>query len=812
MTDWLRDLRLGVRALRRTPQLSVVGILALGLAIGAFTTAFSVANRLLIHPLPFPRADRLTALWQVDPARPANWQRASASNFLDWQRLSRSFDAMAGAQNASFTLTSFEDGDTPLIRRVTHGYFELLGAAPLVGRTFRPDEDRRGGPAAIVLSYELWQRRFGGDPGAVGASTELDRRPFTIVGVMPRDFENPVFGPSVRPQAWVAAQLAETGLDRGAVANGFLVMAHLRDGMALERARAEMAEIGRRLQREYPEANRNVGVLVTGAAEPIVRRTRPAMLLLLGSVLFVLLVACANVANLLLTRAVERRRELAIRRALGASAGVLGRQLLAESLVLAAAGGAVGLLAALWGTQAVLGLLPESPLVARLDFTPDATVLGFTLSLTVATGVALGLLPALQVLRSTPGLSLVPGTLRATGDRERQRTRGALVVAEVALSLVLLIGAGLMMRSFGRLQALDPGFDPDGLVTFRVSTRGERYEDPEARIAFFRDVRDSIAAAPGVAAVGVSQAQPFFAAFGETPVSLDPAPAAEGSEQRMLVRQALPGYFAAMGMTLQEGRDLEPTDTRGAPLVAVISRTASRRLMADRGAVGETLTILDDRRASRRVRIVGVVSDVRSAESPPEPLPVVYLPLAQDPSPTSMAFVVRAPGDLSSLLRTVEERVRAVDPLMPVYLAQTMRSLLETLDVRTRFLSSLLAVFAGLALVLAVTGTYAVLSYAVSRRTRELGIRIALGAGRRDVLAMVLRGAAHLAALGITAGLAGAVGLSRALESQLYGVTSTDPAIYAALSALLGCVVLLAAALPAVRASHVDPIRVLRED
>jgi hypothetical protein len=252
MTDWLRDLRLGVRSLRRTPQLSLVAVVALGLAIGATTTAFSVANRLLIRPLRFPDAHRLAAVWQVDPGRPANWQRAAAGNFLDWRRLSSSFEAMAGGQNASFTLTSFEDGNTPLIRRVTHGYFELLGARPVVGRTFRPDEDRPGGPSAIILSYELWQRRFGGDPGVVGTTTELNRRPFTIVGVMPRDFENPVYGPGVRPQAWIPAQLAETGLERGAVPNGFLVMARLRDGVSLEQARKEMAEIGRRLQREYP--------------------------------------------------------------------------------------------------------------------------------------------------------------------------------------------------------------------------------------------------------------------------------------------------------------------------------------------------------------------------------------------------------------------------------------------------------------------------------------------------------------------------------------------------------------------------------
>jgi putative ABC transport system permease protein len=810
MADWLRDLKLGVRVLYRTPQLSVVGIVALGLAIGAATTAFSVANRLLIHPLPFPRPDRLIAIWQVDPGRSTNWQRASVGNFLDWRRLAGSVDLMAGGQNASLTLTSFEDGDTPLIRRVTRGYFELLGATPLLGRTFRPEEDRPGGPTAILLSYELWQRRFGGDPGVIGRTTELDRRPFSIVGVMPRDFENPVFGPGVRPQAWIPAQLAESGLERGAVANGFLVMARLRDGVSLQQAREEMAAIGQRLQREYPDANRNVDVLVTSAAEPIVRRSRPAMLLLLGSVLLVLLVACANVANLLLTRTVERQGELAIRRALGASSGVLGRQLLAEGLVLAAAGGAIGLLGAWWGTRAVLGLLPESPLIPQFDFTPDATVLGFALSVTVAAGMALVLLPMLQILRRGSQQPLLPGAHRVTGDRERRRTRGALVVGEVALSLALLIAAGLMMRSFARLQTLDPGFDPEGLLTFRVSTRGERYQDAEARLAFFRDVRDKIAAAPGVSAVGVSQAHPFFAAFGDTPVSLGRAPAADGSEPRMAVRQVLPGYFEAMRMRLQEGRSIEETDTGDSAPVAVISRTAARQLALDRGAVGETLTILDGRRISRRV--VGVVSDVRSAESPPEPLPVVYIPLAQDPAPTSMAFVVRAPGSPASLLRMVEERVRSVDPLMPVYLVQTMRSLLETLDVRTRFLGSLLAVFAALGLVLALTGTYAVLSYAISRRSRELGIRMALGARRRDVVGMVLAGAGRLAVLGIAIGVASALALSRALESQLYGIGARDPSTYTSLSVLVACVVLLAAALPALRASRVDPVRTLREN
>jgi putative ABC transport system permease protein len=811
MTSWLRDLKLGARALGRTPQLAVVGIVALGLAIGAATTAFSVANRLLIHPLPFPRSDRLVDIWQVDPAQPANWNGASAGNLLDWRRRSKSLDAMAAVQNASLTLTSFEDGDTPLIRRVTHGYFELLRATPLAGRTFRPEEDRPGGPAAVILSYELWQRRFGGDPGVVGTSTELDRRPFTIVGVMPRDFENPVMGPGgVRPQAWIPAQLAEGTLERGPVANGFLVMARLKDGVSLQQAREEMAAIGRSLRAEHPDANRNVDVLVTGAAAPIVRRSRPAMILLLGSVFFVLLVACANVANLLLSRAVERQGEMGIRRALGASPGILGRQILAESLVLAAAGGALGLLMAWWGTRAVLGLLPESPFVPRLDFTPDATVLAFALSVTVVSGASLALLPVIQVVRRGREGPLLPGSHRTTGDRERRLTRGALVVGEVALSLALLIGAGLMTRSFARLQALDPGFDADGLVTFRVSTRGARYQDPAARLAFFRDVRDSIAAAPGVSAVGVGQAHPFFSAFGDTPVSLDRAPAAEGSEPRVVVRQVLPGYFEAMGMRIQSGRSIEETDSEETQPVAVISSTAARQLLGNAEALGETLTILDGRRVSRRV--VGVVGDVRSADSPPEPLPVVYVPLAQDPTPTSMAFVVRAQDSFSSVVRMAQERVRAVDPLMPVYLVQTMQSLLDALDVRTRFLSSLLSLFATLGLALAVTGMYAVLSYAVSRRVRELGIRMALGARRRDVVGMVLTGAARLATLGIATGLVAAFALSRALESQLYGISSRDPVTYAGLSALLGCVVLLAAAVPAMRASRVDPVTALREE
>ena len=809
MGSWIQDTRVAIRTLRKTPSVTLVAIVALSLAIGSTTTVFSVVKGILIEPLPFEQADRLVTIFQYDPASPGAWRTASQGSFVDSRRSSRSFEKVTAGRNRSFTLSGFEDGDTPLMREISHGYFEVLGVQPLLGRTFLEDEDRPGGPRVLMLSYELWQRRFGGDPGVIGRTTDLDGEPFEIVGVMPQDYSNIVWGLNVPPQAWLPLALPESGLDRRG--NAHLVFARLKDDVTIEQAQAEMTALAATLREAYPEEHRNVEFVVTPAKERIVRNIRPMLMVLFGAVGFVLLVACGNVANLLLTRAVERRREIAVRRALGAGTGHILRQLLTESVVLAVGGGILGALFSLWGVESVQLLIPAAPGTPSFDLSIDGSVLLFALLVSIGTGLLFGLAPVYHATRSGFESDLAVGATRSTADGARQRLRGGLVVAEVALSLVLLIGAGLMLDSFARLQGLNPGFDPENVLTFRVSTRGPAYVDGAARTAFFQGVADEIAKIPGVIEAGLSQFNPMFSGFGQIPVRLSTDPLVElGSEPRVAVRRMIPGFLRALGVPLLRGRLLDERDVAGSAAVAVVSRTLARQLFGDRDPLGESLTILDGQDVPRQ--IVGIVGDVRSAATPPLPDPILYLPLGQDPVATSALVVMRTRGDPKSHLLEAQAAVRNVDRSMPVYLVQTMPEVIARMDVASGMLSSLLTAFAVLALALAVTGMYGVLSYLVSQRTREFGIRIALGAQRTEVVTMVLRGALRLGSLGVVVGLAGAVVLSQALESQLFGVSATEPRVYASLVGLLVTFVLISSLIPALRATRVDPTVALREE
>lgn len=802
MHGWLQDFRFGLRALRRSPGSTAVAVVALGVAIGAAATLFAVVNGVLIRPLPFPEADRLVAIWHVHTADPDTWLRATAGNFTDWRRLARSFDRVAAASNRSFTLTSFEEPDTPLMREVSHGYFETLGVEPLLGRTFRPEDDRPGAEPVLILSHELWQQRFGGDPGVLGSTTELDGMPHEIVGVMPPGVDNPAFTTPVPPQLWFPYADAESGLDRRRPDR--LVVARLAPGVRLEQAQEEMDGIAAALEEEYPEANRGVRARVAPLAELLVRNLRPAVWLLFGAVLFVLVVAAGNVANLLLTRTVGRQREIAVRRALGAGRRRVVRQLVAESLLLTLGAGGLGLLAAAWGAGSVGLLLPDG-FQRQFDVTMDGNVALFTLAVSLLVGTVFGLVSGAHALRGGLEQALGVGASRATGGPASRRLRQLLVVGEVALSLMLLVAAGLMVRSFTRLDRLEPGFNPESLLTFRVSTRGPAYTEGAAREAFFREVLEGIRNLPGVEAAGVTHVAPFFPQFFTASVTVDAEPPPEpGREPQVALRRILPGYFEAMEIPLLQGRALRMDDDAEAPPVALVSRTLARELWPGRSPVGESLT---SDGVSRRV--VGVVGDVRSDGMPPVPGPLLYVPLVQDPQAPSVSYVVRARGEPMALLPDIQGQVRAVDRGMPVYLVQTMEEILAAMDWRSRFLSQLLSLFAFLALGLAATGIYAVLSYAVSQRSREIGIRMALGARRQDVLALVLRGGLGLAGAGVALGLLGALGLSRLLANQLYGVSATDPVTYGAVSLLLAALVLLASYVPARRATRVDPVETL---
>lgn len=810
MTSWLAEIRHSIRMLRKSPEVTLVVVVAMALAIGATSTVFSVVNGALIQPLPFADADRLVGVWQVDPARPDTWRRAAAGNFDDWRRSSQSFEFLGATVNRSYTLTSFDEPETPLMRQASVGYFEALGVEPALGRLFLPEEDRPGAAPVVLLSHELWQRRFASDPNVVGQTTELDGQAHTIVGVMPQGYINPAFSLDVLPQAWIPLGLADSGLDRRAT--NHLVVGRLKDGVTVAQARKELEALSLTMAQQYPDSNENVRALVTPLAEAITRSIRPALMLLFGAVSFVLLVACGNVANLLLTRALGRRREIAVRRALGASIGRLSRQLITESLVLALLAGGLGLVLAAWGSGSIHLLLPSGPGTPQVDMGVDRNVILFTLGLSLATGLGFGLVPAVHALKLNLGSGLGVAALRSTEGRSSQRLRHGLVVAEVALSLVLLVGAGLMVRSFVGLAQLDPGFDSEELLTFRVSTRGADYEDGAARSEFFRRVAEGMSTVPGVQSVGLTQSVPFFSGFNNNIIELGDRPVPEvGSEPRVLLRRILPGYLETLGIPLHQGRMLTDNDRADTPFVALISRTMAEQLWPDGDPLGEQVTVRDGRNLT--FRIVGIVGDVRSDQSPPDPQPIVYVSMSQDDSPTSMGFAVRAHnGDPMALLQDLQRQVWAVDRGMPVYQVRMTEEQLALIDWQTRFVMSLLGIFAILALGLASTGIYAVLSYAVSRRRREIGIRMALGAQRGAVVAMILRGAAGLAGLGILVGLVGAIGFGQVLQGQLYGVSATDPITYGVLTILLASIALAAAYVPALRATRVDPVSTLQQE
>ncbi|MFL6273965.1 MAG: ABC transporter permease [Blastocatellia bacterium] len=806
MTGWLSDLRFGLRLLRRNLEVTLVAVLAMALAIGVAGTVFSVVNAILIQPLPFSQPHRLVAVWQVDPANPAQWRPCAPGNYADWRRMNGSFEEIGAAVSISKTLTSFDEAETPLMQMVSAGYFETLGVRPILGREFTPEEDRRGARAVVLLSYELWQRAFGGDGAVIGRTTELDGVPFEIVGVMPADFDNPIFGLTERPQAWIPLALPENGLDRRG--NDHVVVARLAAGVSVDQAQQELSRLSAALKEQYPDTNRNVTALVVPLKESIVRGVRPAVLLLLGAVLFVLLIASSNVAHLLLTRSVVREREFALRRALGASASRLLRQLVIESLLLMTCCAVPGLLLTLWGTHSVGWLIPTGFNIPHFDFQIDRNVLLFTLLIALLPGLMLGLIPALYARRVNLVKGLT-GTARATGSPGSRRLQRFLVIAETALSLALLIGAGLMVQSFRNLQRLDQGFDPTNVLTFRVSTRGAQYQESDRRQRFFKEVNDRLTAMPGVEAVGATQFHPFYPQFGATTVLLEGQPLPEpGKEPRATAIHSSPDYFSAMRIGLLRGRLFTEADTGATPAVVVISATMAQALWSSEDPLGKRLKIKGSGDVYRQV--VGIVSDVRTDQFPPDPQPTVYMPIEQDVAPPTIAYVMRTTSDPKAFVEAAKREVHAVDRAMPVYLVRSLAEIVGGLDWRTRFVMSLLAIFSVLSLLLAVTGIYAALSYVVSQRTREIGVRMAIGAERRDILRLVVAQGMRLTLIGIGIGVVAAVALTRLMASLLFGVSATDPVTFVLLTLLLLLVALLACYLPARRATQVDPIVALR--
>ncbi len=802
-----QDAGFGARLLRREPGFAAATVLTLALAIGATTTIFSIVDAVLLQPPPFPEPERLVTLWQTDPQDGGRPVEPAPANFLDWREQAASFERVAAVEPFSFDYTGGDEPEVFYGSLVTEGFFETLGVGAARGRTFLPDEFRPGN-GVVVLTDGFWRRRFGGDPGILGRSLTLDGQPRTVVGVLPPGFalglergrgERDVYAPK-------AISERETFL-RGD--GWWRVVARLRPDVTPAAAQVEMDAVAARLAADHPRANAGVGARVIPLHARQVEAVRPALLLLLGGVVLVLLIACVNVANLMLARGARRAQEFTIRAAVGGGRGRLLRQLLTESLVLAALGGAGGVALTAYALDAVVALMPAD--VPRLaEVTVNGRILGFAAGLVLATAAAFGLAPARRMLRRD-----VAGLLRAqrAGASGAQRMRRLLVAAEVALALVLLAGAGLLLQSFARLVAVDIGFAPGNTAVLQVFA-WDRQTDAGARVNFFRRTLENVRAVPGVAAAGAVSSFPLGLADVtiETPFTIRGRPAPPpGEEPAAAVSQVTPGYFEALRVPLRAGRRFERRDDAERPRVAVINETLARRHWPDTDPLRRRLTV-GASGAAFEAEIVGVVGATRPGGFDSGRRPEIFVPHAQGGASGSMTYVVRTAGDPAASLPAIQNAVWAVDPLQSFYSVATVEQLLSDTLAARRFTTGLLAAFALAALTLAGLGVYGVIAVATAGRTREFGLRLALGARPGAVVTMVVRDALGLAAAGVALGAAAALWTSRLLASLLFEVTPADPLTLAAVSLLLLAAAASAAWLPARRAARVSPLAALRAE
>jgi putative ABC transport system permease protein len=792
-----KDLRYGFRMLRRRPGFTAVAVMTLALGIGANSAIFSVVNAVLLRPLPYPQPERLVSLYESLPQ--GGTGSVSAPNLLDWRAQSDVFKGIAAYQYGDFNLQEEQQPVRAVGVYVSPDFFDVLGATPQAGRAFLEGEDKDGSQRVVVLSDKLWRRAYGADPSLVGRDILLGGEKYTVVGVMPPSAQFP--SPSAElwaPLVFSDGQLASRGQ------HAFSTLARLKDGVSLEQAREQMSAIGRILEKQYPAQQEGRGVTLSLVEEEAVQFVRPALLILLGAVGFVLLIACTNVANLLLARAASRRKEVAIRSALGAGRWRLVRQFLTESVLLSLIGGAAGLVVAKWAVRA-LSTLAAGYLSRAGEVSLDWRVVAFTTALSVITGVAAGLAPALHVSRAD-----VQETLKESGNAGSSARgtwmRSALAVAEVASALVLLVGAGLLVKSFLRLQQVETGVRPENVLTMRVSLPQARYDTTEKSALFYREVLGRVEALPGVRAAGVINMLPLqrYGSNGEIQVEgRDQLP--PGKVPLTEYRLASAGYFQALGIPLLRGRLFDAGDERDTARNVVVSQTLARTFFPEGEAVGKRIKA----GGPDWWTIVGVAGDVRQSGLAQPSRPELYFPYTAYRG-DGMTLVLKADSDPSDLTAAVRREVQSVDPNQPVYNVRTMREVIDLSISNSRLNMTLLSIFAGLATLLSVVGIYSVMSYLVTQHTREIGIRVALGASPANILRLVIGQGLWLTLAGIALGALAAFGLTRLMSSLLYGVEGTDPATYALVSALLLLVALAACYVPARRATKVDPLVALR--
>jgi putative ABC transport system permease protein len=799
----LQDLRNGARLLWKTRSVSALALLALALGIGAAAAIFSVVDAVLLKPLPFPDADRLLAIYEKNPSQHKFKLFVAAANFREWQRHRRTVEAMAAIADTHLNLTGGPNGrmeaEELKAERVSAELFPLLGVQPNVGRAFLPEEDQPGHANFALLSYSLWQRRFGADPAIGGKTIRLRDQSYTVVGVLPAGFS------VLTPDVDIFVPL---GLVSNPGARSLVVIGRLRAGASLEQARVEMETIGDGLERADPALDRGWRPSLFPLKDEVVGNVRQPLLVLLAAVGLLLAIACANVANLLLARGAGRRKEIAIRLALGATRGRVARQLITESLVLALAGGALGVGLAR-ATVALVARLGASEIPRLAEAGVDARLLLFALSVTILTGILFGSAPAIQASGLNFYEDLMEGGRGGTMGRTSRVLRNGLVVAEIGLALVVLVGAGLLMRSFVRLRAAHSGFDAAGVLTFRLPLAGGRNFTRERAAAFFDRLGGEIASLPGVRAVGAVNALPLTGLGGGSTFAVDGRPLPPVGERPLgLVRYVARDYFPTMRIPLVAGRVFAGSDTLRSPLVCVVNQALARRFWPGASPLGGRLDLLDFD-PPRVCEVVGVVGDIKPDRIQNEDWPTFYISHRQVSSPT-MVMVVRTAGPPLAVASTLERAVRQLDPDQPIADLRTMDDVVDRAVSGSRFNAVLLAVFGLVSFALAAVGIYGVVAYDVGERAQEIGIRVALGAGRRDVLRLVLGQVARLAALGIALGLAAALAVTRLMSSMLYGVQPRDFFTYAANSLILGAVALVAGYLPSRRALALDPVATLR--
>ena len=815
----LQDLRYGARTMLRSPGFTITAVLALALGIGANTAIFSVVNAVLLRPMPFDQPDRLMQVWHTPPQKSFPGMptfAVSPANFLDWRNQNHSFDGMSAYGYGRYTLTG--SGHPEAIRMVaaTVGLFAILHAQPLLGRGFLDGEDEPGHEHVVVLSYGIWRSHFAGNPDVVGKNIQLNGQAFAVVGVMGPEFDFPIFSDQdARAQMW--KPLAWTDQDRAIRGDhNYGVIARLKAGVTLRQAQAELDAISNRLAEEYPNDNKGWGAIAIPLRDDLVGDVRPALLILLGAVALVLLIACANVANLMLARALSRRKEVAVRTALGATRRRLLQQALSETLLLAFAGGALGLVFAHFGLLVIVKFLAQR-LPRSSEIALDGWVLAFTLGISLLTGFAAGLLPALRMAKADLNQALKQGLGRTAADSGGSRTRNVLVISEVALSLMLLIGAGLLIRSLWVLHNVNPGFDASRVVTMAVSLPTGKFVEPAQQISYFGRVLDRVRTLPGVQSAGLIDSLPLSNDGSHQPISIEGRPAAAMADlPEVEVRLISPGYMGSMHIPLLSGRDIADSDVAGRPGAVLISESMANFFWPNEDPIGKRLTLYFFPALTREV--VGVVADVKiSAMNETQPEPTLYYPFAQMSAARGenwnsfgMNLAVRTNAAPLSVVPAITGAVREIDAEVPLLNIRTMDDSVSASLSPARFTMLLLGAFAGLALLLAVVGIYSVMSYSVSRRTNEIGIRVALGASRGNVLLLVVRQALLLALIGSAIGIVGALALSRLMASQLYGVRPTDPVTFITVAALLMIVSLAASYIPARRAMHVDPMIALR--